>query len=153
MWMVSRRSPNVASDLLNMQGRLNRLMGEFAGPWGDGGEESALSSTWAPPVDIFEDNESIRIVAELPGLTAEDVKISLENYTLTLRGEKRQEKEETGEQVHRVERTYGRFERTFSLPTSVDGDHISAVHANGILTVRLPKVEKARPKEIPITSA
>jgi HSP20 family protein len=135
-----------------MQGRLNRLMGELATPW-DAGENGALSSAWLPPVDIFEDDESISIVAELPGVKSEDVKISLENQTLTLRGEKKQATEEQSVQGHRFERAYGRFERTFTLPTSVDGDNISAVHSEGLLTLRLPKVEKARPREIPITTA
>lgn len=90
-------------------------------------------------------------MAELPGVRPEDVRISLENSTLTLRGEKKQVAEENTERVHRYERAYGTFERTFTLPSTVDHERIQADYENGILTVTLPKVERARPKEIPVS--
>jgi HSP20 family protein len=99
---------------------------------------------------VFEDKDAVKIVAEVPGVNPEDVKISLENNILTLRGEKKQQAEEKSERVHRYERTYGTFERSFSLPSSVDPDRIAANYANGILTVSIPKAERARPREIPV---
>ena len=94
--------------------------------------------------------DAVKIVAELPGVQAEDVKISLENNLLTIRGEKRQQAEENNERVHRYERTYGSFERAFALPTTVDPEKIAANYANGVLTVSIPKAERARPREIPV---
>jgi HSP20 family protein len=83
----------------------------------------------------------------------EDVKLSLENNVLTIRGEKKQEAEERTERVHRYERSYGSFERAFVLPSTVDGDKIDAQYHNGILTIMVPKVERARPREIPVRTA
>jgi HSP20 family protein len=99
---------------------------------------------------VFEDKDAVKIVAEVPGVRPEDVKISLENNLLTIRGEKRQQAEEKTERVHRYERTYGTFERAFSLPTTVDPEKIAASYADGILTVTIPKAERARPREIPV---
>ena len=87
----------------------------------------------------------------MPGVRPEDVKLSIENAVLTIRGEKKQVAEEESERVHRYERSYGAFERTFTLPTTVDADRIEARFENGLLTVRLPKVEKAKPREIAVT--
>ena len=89
-------------------------------------------------------------MAELPGVKQEDLKISLENQVLTLRGEKKQVAEENTERVHRYERSYGAFERTFSLPSTVDAERIEANFADGLLTVTLPKAERARPRQIEI---
>ncbi len=150
MWMVTTRRPE--NDVAAMQTRMNRLFNEMLGTWPYGTEGSAISSAWMPPVDVFEDKDGIKLVAELPGVKAEDVKISVENYTLTLRGEKKQVAEETIEKVHRYERTYGTFERTFTLPSTVDSDRIHASFEDGVLTVLLPKVEKAKPREIPVVS-
>jgi HSP20 family protein len=83
----------------------------------------------------------------------EDVKLSLENNLLTIRGEKKQEAEERSERVHRYERSYGTFERGFVLPSTVDGDKISAQYQNGVLTILVPKAERARPREIPVRTA
>ena len=150
MWMMTTRRPE--NELATMQGRVNRLFNEMLGPWPYGPEGGAINSAWLPPVDVFEDHEGIKLTAELPGVKAEDVKISLENQTLTLRGEKKQIAEETVEKVHRYERSYGSFERTFTLPSTVDSEKIQATFADGILTVTLPKVEKAKPREIPVVS-
>ena len=93
-----------------------------------------------------------KIVAELPGVKPEDVKLSLENNLLTLRGEKKQQAEEKSERVHRYERSYGSFERSFSLPNTVDADNVSADYDNGVLAVRLQKAERMRPREIPLNT-
>ncbi len=112
-----------------------------------------VTASWYPACDVFEDKEAIKIIAEVPGVTPEDVKISLENNLLTIRGEKKQQAEERTERVHRYERTYGVFERSFSLPSTVDADRIQASYQNGTLTVSVPKVERARPREIPVEVA
>ena len=129
--------------------RLNSFLDEAIGG-AFGSESGALTAAWTPAVDVFEDKDAVKIVAELPGVKPEDVKISLENQTLTMRGEKRQVAEEKTERIHRYERTYGTFERTFALPGTVDADRIEANYADGLLTVTLPKVERARPRQIEI---
>lgn len=113
-------------------------------------ENGTLTSAWLPPCDVFEDGEAVKIVAEVPGVRPEDVRISIENSVLTIRGEKQQQAEGTTERVHRYERSYGTFERTFALPTTVDPEKIDASYSNGLLTVTLAKAERARPREIPI---
>jgi HSP20 family protein len=131
--------------------RLNSILDEaFAGWQLQPQENGALTSSWIPACDVFEDKEAVKIVAEVPGVKAEDVKISLENNLLTIRGEKRQEAEENSERVHRYERTYGVFERAFALPTTVDPEKIAANYAHGVLTVTIPKADRARPREIPV---
>ncbi len=116
-------------------------------------EGGAITSAWHPAVDVFEGKDAVKIVAELPGVKAEDVKLSLENNLLTIRGEKKQEAEVRNERVHRYERSYGTFERAFVLPSTVDGEKISAEYRDGILTVSVPKSERARPREIPVRAA
>ena len=133
------------------QRMFNRLFDQSFNGW-PFGEDATLNSSWAPACDIFEDKEGIRIVAEVPGVKPEDVRLSLENNTLTIRGEKKQVSEDKTEQVHRFERTYGVFERSFGLPTTVDPDKVEAEYNNGLLTVSLPKVERAKPREIQVKS-
>lgn len=137
------------SDAFQSLRRLNSFLDEAIGGIGftEGG---TLTAAWTPAVDVLEDKESVKIVAELPGVRPEDVKMSLENQALTVRGEKKQVAEEKTERVHRYERSYGVFERTFSLPGTVDADRIEASFADGLLTVTLPKVERARPRQIEI---
>ena len=131
------------------QRMFNRLFDQSFNGW-PFGEDATLNSSWAPACDVFEDKEGIRIVAEIPGVKPEDVKISLENNTLTLRGEKKQVAEDKSEQVHRYERSFGVFERSFGLPTTVDAEKVEAAYSNGLLTVTLPKVERAKPREIQV---
>ena len=109
-------------------------------------ENGALTSAWLPACDVFEDRDAVKIVAEVPGVRPEDVKISIENSLLTIHGEKQQQAEETAERVHRYERSYGTFERTFALPTTVDPEKIDASYSHGLLTVTIPKAERARPR-------
>jgi HSP20 family protein len=131
--------------------RLNTALDEAFNGWPFQSQESGtLTSTWLPACDVFEDKDAVKIVAEVPGVRPEDVKLSLENNLLTVRGEKKQQAEETTERVHRYERSYGSFERTFSLPTTVDADKIAAKYDQGILTITIPKAERARPREIPV---
>lgn len=114
---------------------------------------ATLTSAWLPPVDVFEDQNSVKIVAEIPGVAMDDLTLSLENNVLTLRGEKRQEREDRTDRVHRYERSYGAFERSFVLPATVDAEKIEANLDNGVLTITVPKVEKARPRQIEVRGA
>lgn len=133
--------------------RLSTALDEAFNGWPFPQEEEggAITSSWYPACDVFEEKDSVKILAELPGVKPEDVKLSLENNLLTIRGEKKQQAEERTERVHRYERSYGAFERSFALPSTVDPDKISASFQNGILTVTVPKAERARPREIPVS--
>jgi len=113
----------------------------------------STEASWVPPVDIFEDVDAIRIIAEVPGVKPEDVKISLENNVLTIRGSKQQVAQERTERMHRYERTYGTFERSFTLPATVDASNIKASYEQGVLTVTLPKAETAKPRRIEVQVA
>jgi len=117
----------------------------------DGGEQGApLLEAWGPTIDLFEDKEAVTVNAELPGLKREDIELNLRDGFLTISGErKREEKSETKE-LYRSERSWGRFQRTVSLPCEVEADKIKAAYTNGVLSVVLPKAEKAKPRQIPI---
>ena len=130
--------------------RLNSFLDEAVSGFPFGAESGTLTAAWTPAVDVFEDKDAVKIVAELPGVKPEDVKISLENQTLTVRGEKKQVAEEKTERVHRYERTYGSFTRRFTLPSTVDADRIEAKAEHGVLSLTIPKAEKAKPRSIAI---
>jgi HSP20 family protein len=133
--------------------RLNRILDEaFAGA-SFPEQGNVMTSTLFAPTDVSEDENALQISMELPGVEPDDVRLSLENNVLTIRGEKRQQIDENNERVHRFERVYGVFERTFVLPNSVDGDKIEARFENGVLIVRIPKAERARPREIRVNSS
>jgi HSP20 family protein len=108
---------------------------------------------WTPAVDVLEQHDAIRIMAELPGVNPADVKITVADNVLTIQGTKQQVAEERTERVHRYERSYGSFARTFSLPTTVDANGIKATYEHGVLTVTLPKVEEAKPRQIQVEVA
>src|SRR5688572_5453619 len=133
--------------------RLNRILDEaFASPaFGEQGD--VITSTLFAPTDVSEDTNSLRITMELPGVNPDDVRLSLESNILTIRGEKKQQAEESNERVHRFERTYGIFERTFALPNTVDPEKIEARYENGVLFVTIPKAERAKPREIRVNTS
>ena len=135
-----------------LEHRISRLFNEALGTLDWEARDNAGAS-WVPPVDIFEQPDAIRITTEVPGVKPEDVKISLEDNVLTIHGSKDQVSQERTERVHRYERTYGTFERSFTLPTTVDATNIKAGYENGVLTVTLPKVEKAKPRQIEVQVA
>lgn len=140
-------------DLLSLQDRMNRMFDEsYRGvSRGTGSDEDwALGGSWAPAVDIYEQDGNIVLKAELPGVDAKDVDIRLENNVLTLRGERKLDNEVKRENYHRVERSYGSFTRSFTLPTVVDQEKIKADYRDGVLRVTLPKREEAKPKQISI---
>jgi HSP20 family protein len=147
VFLTSRR----AMDPFQGLRRLNSILDDaFAGSPFQREENGTLTAAWTPAVDVFEDKDAVKIIAELPGVKSEDVKLSIENNVLTLRGEKKQVAEEKTERVHRYERSYGMFERSFALPNTVDADRVEARFENGLLTIQLPKVERARPREIEV---
>ncbi len=146
---ATNRYPDVPTGLFGLQ-RLSQLLDDaFSGsPYQQAG--GVLTSAWYPPCDVSEDTDAVTISLELPGVRPEDVRLSVENNVLVVRGEKRQEVKDQGAQVHRYERTYGAFERTFWLPSTVDPEKIEARYENGILAVTIPKSERARPREIAV---
>jgi HSP20 family protein len=147
MFLTAARRPLDRTSLR----RLNTILDEAIDAWPFQAQENgSLTSSWLPPCDVFEEKSAVKIVAEIPGVEAGDVRISLENNLLTIRGEKKQQAETQNERVHRYERSYGMFERTFALPTSVEVEKTDASYANGVLTVTIPKTERAQPREIPV---
>jgi HSP20 family protein len=135
-------------ELTAMQDRLNRVFGDVY----KGREEDLLArGAWVPSVDIFEnDQHDLVIKAELPDIKREDIDLRIENNMLTLRGEKKMDSEVKEEQYHRVERMYGTFTRSFALPPTVDTTNVHADYKNGVLEIRLPRREEAKPKQIQV---
>jgi HSP20 family protein len=139
-------------ELEEMSNHINRL---FVRPsaWQAQGKEAMTVADWTPTVDISETEGEYQIKAELPEVRKEDVKITVEDGVLTIQGERRQETEEKTKKFHRVERSYGRFVRSFALPDSVDEIGVKAIYTDGVLNLRLPKSEKAKPKQIEVKVA
>jgi HSP20 family protein len=138
-------------DLVGLQDRMNRLFEESFRGLNRGTEEDwALGGAWAPPVDIYEKDGNIVLKAELPGIDPKDVDVRVENNVLTLRGQRKFDTELKRENFHRVERSYGTFTRSFTLPAVVDTEHIKAEYKDGVLMVTLPQHEEAKPKQISI---
>jgi HSP20 family protein len=137
---------NPSQQLANAREPFYRLFDTY---FNDGGEDLA-TRTWTPPVDIQETDDSYRIQAELPGMSKEDIQITLENNVLRLSGERKFEKDVKKENYHRIERTYGTFSRSFALPTQVSPDKVEAKFDNGVLTITVPKAEQAKPRRISI---
>ncbi|MBZ5515602.1 MAG: Hsp20/alpha crystallin family protein [Acidobacteriia bacterium] len=135
-------------DLMTTQREFDRLFKEAFVPFFGEGELS--TRTWAPPVDIYENENDIVLKAELPGVDPKDVEVRVEDNTLYLKGERKFEKEVKQENYHRVERSYGSFARSFSLPSSINAEKVKAEYKDGLLTLTLPKREEAKPKTIKI---
>jgi HSP20 family protein len=131
--------------------RINRLLG-FVQPARERDEELSLGA-WMPPVDIMEEKDRILLTAELPGFQEGDIAIEMEGNVLTLRGERKSEVEKEGRTFHRVERSYGQFLRSFTLPNNVDRERIQAKFSNGLLEIDMPKREEAKPRQIRITAS
>jgi len=147
-WNPARELAAWPSDLFGIQREMNRLFDNFFR--GDVKDGDLAMSSWTPAIDIAEHDNEYIVKAELPGVSRDDVKITLESNILTIRGEKRIDKETKEENYHRIERSYGSFQRSFTLPTTVKNDKIDAVYKDGILTVSLPKAEEAKPKQIEV---
>ncbi len=132
-------------DIFAVQDEMNRMFDSF---WGDRtGEDDGMLM---PPVDVTEKNDKFTVSVELPGLNKDDIKLSLQNNVLTISGSKKRESETKDDRFHRIERSFGTFCRTINLASSVDASKIDADFKDGILTVNMPKVEEAKPKEISI---
>lgn len=143
-----RSGNTVWNDGFTARHELDRVLDRFFS-----GAAAAAPAVWAPVVDVQENDAEIRVLAELPGLTAEDVEVNVENGVLTISGEKKQERERgEGTSYHVLERRYGRFERSFALPRSVEADQVKAAFDSGVLTVTLPKAAAARPRRVQVES-
>jgi HSP20 family protein len=138
-------------ELSTLADRLNRAFTPTTSARRDRDEEMTLGS-WCPPVDIAEDKDTITLTAELPGFKEDQIEIQMEDGVLTLRGERKFEEEKEGRNFHRVERSYGQFVRSFTLPNNVDRDAIKANFADGLLKIELPKREEAKPRQIKISA-
>jgi HSP20 family protein len=130
----------------DMQKEIDRIFDRFRGDFWNEDESKLLM----PAVDIIEKEDDFQIKVELPGVDKKDVKITVQDDVLTIKGEKKKEEEKKGENYYRVERCYGTFQRSFTLPSSVASDKIDASYDNGVLTIRIPKLEEAKPKEIEV---
>jgi HSP20 family protein len=135
-------------DLGTLQDRMNRLFDDASRTWRP--DEPAATTTWSPAVDIFETEGEIVVKAELPGMERNDITLNLEKNILTLKGERRFQKETKEDNYHRIERSYGTFSRAFSIPATVDEEKIKAEYKDGVLKIVLPKKEQAKPKQIRI---
>jgi len=135
-------------ELNAVQERMNRLFGDV---YRAADDDVMRRGAWMPPVDIYDSgNHELVIKAELPDMNKDDIEITVENNTLTLRGEKKMDSTMKDECCHRIERTYGAFSRSFSLPTTVDTSKVGADYKNGVLTITLPVREEAKPKQIQV---
>jgi HSP20 family protein len=134
-------------ELKNLHNQLNRLFEPFARMATD---EELATGTWVPPVDVAELQDKLIVRAEVPGMKQEDIAIEYENGVLTIRGERKPEKNGDGVTWHRVERIYGNFVRSFTLPRTIDVERIAASYRDGILEIEVPKKEEAKPKQIRI---
>jgi len=146
MALVRRNDP--FRDLVALQDQLFRTFDSAYGGARDDGQ--SMVATWSPLVDVYEDAEGISLKVELPEVDAKDVEIQVEGNTLTLKGERKLEHETRREGYHRVERTYGAFSRTFTLPNTVDVEHITAESKDGVLRVFLPKKAETKPRQIKV---
>ncbi len=133
-------------DLTNLQERMNQLFGDYS----RGNEEMSLTGNFIPPVDIYEDEKHVTLKLEIPGINEKDLDVRIENNVLTVKGERKFEQEEKEENFHRIERRYGQFIRSFTLPNTIDADSIQADYTNGVLKLQLAKRAEARPKQIKV---
>src|SRR5437588_8625955 len=142
MTLITRREP--AREFSGLQDRLNLMNRLFRDSYGSEGPEEALTTTsFAPPVDIYQDEHSITLKLEVPGIDEKDIDVRIEGNTLTVHGERKIEKEEKEENFRRVERQYGSFTRSFTLPSSVDPGEVSAHYDKGVLKINLAKTAEA----------
>jgi HSP20 family protein len=130
-----------------LQDRLNRL---FNASFHEGRDESLATSSFAPAVDVYEDEHNVTLKIEVPGMDEKDIDVRIENNTLTVHGERKFDKDEKEDNYRRIERQYGSFTRTFTLPTTVDTESVSANYEKGLLKVRLAKKAEAKPKQIKV---
>lgn len=145
--LARRGAASLWDDMFTVRREFDRLFDRYG--------SNELTAAWAPPVDVRETGDGIQVEAELPGIDPENVDVRVENGVLTISGEKKTEYEEgtEGSNYHLVERRYGRFERSFTLPRTVDAEKVEARFSNGVLSIALPKAETAKPRRIAVKSA
>lgn len=136
-------------DMLTLRDRMDRLFDDSLARL-RGSEDSLAPSSWSPAVDIYETVDNLVIKAEIPGMSKDDITVEVKDSTLSLKGERKFEKEIKEENYQRMERSYGAFHRVFSLPTTVDQEKIRASYNNGVLEITIPKEEKSEPKQITV---
>jgi len=136
------------SDVAVLQNRLNSIFNDFARP--EGASETLATGSFLPPVDVYEDAQKVVLKLEVPGVKREDLSIHVENRTLTVKGERKFEQEEKEENFQRIERRYGSFVRSFTLPATVDTESVEATAADGVLSIALAKKPEAKPKQIEV---
>ena len=146
MTMITRWDP--FREFVTLQDRMNRLFRDPRGP--EGQDESLTTTAFAPPVDVYEDEHNITLKIEVPGIDEKDIDVRIENNTLTVHGERKFEKEEKEENYRRMERQYGSFTRTFTLPSTVNHDNVQADYDKGVLKIKLEKKAEAKPKQIKV---
>jgi len=146
MTLLTRWDP--FREFVTIQDRMNRLFRDSYGTQGP--EEALTNTTFAPPVDVYEDEHNVTLKIEVPGIDEKDIDVRIENNTLTVHGERKYEKEEKEENYRRVERQYGSFTRTFTLPTTVDQESVQADYDKGVLKIKLAKKAEAKPKQIKV---
>ena len=135
-------------DIVTLREKMNRLFEDAVTARGE--ERDMMSSTWAPSVDIYETKDSLILTAEVPGIDENNIEIKIEDNTLSLSGERNFEKETKEENYHRIERSYGSFYRSFTIPRHVDQEEIKAEHDNGVLRITMPKKPESKPKTVKV---
>jgi HSP20 family protein len=146
MTLLTRWEP--MRELATLQERMNRLFTDQFSPVTS--QESLAAGSFVPPVDVYEDEQAIRLKMEVPGIDEKDIDIRLENNLLTVHGERKLESETKEENYHRIERSYGSFTRSFTLPPTVNPEDVKAAYAKGVLSITLAKRAEARPKQIKV---
>ena len=146
MTLITRWDP--FREFVTLQDRMNRLVRDSFG--NEGREEALTTTTFAPAVDVYEDEHNVTLKIEVPGIEEKDIDVRIENNTLTVHGERKFEKEEKEENFRRVERQYGSFTRTFTLPQTVDQESVQADYDKGVLKIKLAKKAEAKPKQIKV---
>ncbi len=149
MTVLTRWEP--VRELANLQDRMNRLFTNSFSPVTS--QESLAAGSFVPPVDVYEDEHGIQLKMEVPGIDEKDIDVRLEDNLLTVRGERKLESETKEENYHRIERSYGSFTRSFTLPNTVNPEEVKASYAKGVLTILLGKRAEARPKQIKVNVA
>ncbi|HZP03814.1 MAG TPA: Hsp20/alpha crystallin family protein [Terracidiphilus sp.] len=136
-------------DVVALQNRVNSLFRDF----NEGGDNALTTASFVPAVDIYEDNQKVVLKLEVPGVEEKDLDVRVENHTLTVKGERKFETEEKEQNFHRIERRYGSFFRAFTLPSTVDTEHVDAKYTAGVLKLELKKKPEAQPKQIKVNVA
>ncbi|OGG43978.1 MAG: hypothetical protein A3F84_13085 [Candidatus Handelsmanbacteria bacterium RIFCSPLOWO2_12_FULL_64_10] len=143
-----RPTQGLFPQIWDIQNEINKVFNGMIAPFSS--EEGELRGAWTPSVDISETENELVVSADLPGLNKEDIKVNVQNNVLTFSGERKQETKSEGSNYHRLERSYGFFSRSFTLPATVKADGIKAAYKDGVLRLTLPKVEEARPRQIAV---